>query len=210
MTITLRQVKGSELTTEELDGNFSDLDLRTAAGWKDYTTAFSSQRVPAQNAPTWAPFNPGAWPEGVVVEELSFAVGNYLPLEHFHINHDVAPGGVALFHCHWTTNSTNTGNVKWAFIFTRARGHQQEAFSTPTVVYVEQAAVGTPYWHMTAEINLTDAITLIEPDELIKVVVKRVAASSNENTDTVFGLTADIHYESDRDATPNRSPDFYA
>ena len=64
--------------------------------------------------------------------------------------------------------------------------------------------------NVTEVTDLADVMTLTEPDELILVTVRRVAASSDENTDDVYALTVDLHYYSDRDATPNKSPDFYS
>jgi hypothetical protein len=63
---------------------------------------------------------------------------------------------------------------------------------------------------MISEVALADALTLVEPDELILVTLRRVTNGATENTDSVFGLTVDFHYEADRAATPNKAPDFYA
>jgi len=62
---------------------------------------------------------------------------------------------------------------------------------------------------LVTEMPLNEALILTEPDELILVTLRRVANGATENTDTVFGLTVDFHYESDRRSTPNRSPNFY-
>ena len=50
---------------------------------------------------------------------------------------------------------------------------------------------------------------LTEPDAIAMVTVKRITNWAVDNTDKVFWLTVDFHYESDRDSTPNKSPDFY-
>ena len=63
---------------------------------------------------------------------------------------------------------------------------------------------------MVAEVADEDALTLLEPDELILVTVRRVTNGAVDNTDDVFGLTVDFHYESDRDSTPNKVPNFYS
>ena len=41
------------------------------------------------------------------------------------------------------------------------------------------------------------------------VTLKRVTNGGTDNTDDVFGLMVDLHYQSDRDATRNKVPDFY-
>ena len=206
MTITLRQVKGSELTTEELDGNFSDLDLRTAAGWKDMLAPLTAAGVPSNNAPTLTNFVVGTNTR----REYAFVVNDYIYVQPFHINHDIKPNGLAYAHVHWTTNGTSTATVKWEFQIVRALGHNQANFTQSATIAVEQAGAGSAYRHMVAEVDVADALTLTEPDELILVTLRRVTNGGTDNADTVFGLMVDFHYESDRDATPNRSPDFYA
>lgn len=207
MTITLRQTKGAALTHAEMDGNLSDLELRTRAGWKDLTAPLTSAGVPAASAPTMTVFGPVHTPRR---EEFAFAIGDYLFCQSFHVNHDIKPGGLAYVHAHWTTNGTSTATVKWEFNIQRALGHNQANFPAPTVVTKEQAAAGTAWRHMIAECDIGDALTLTEPDELILVTLRRVTNGGTNNTDTVFGLTVDFHYESDRDATPQKAPDFYA
>jgi hypothetical protein len=53
-------------------------------------------------------------------------------------------------------------------------------------------------------------LIITEPDELILVTLKRVTNGGTNNTDTVFGLMVDLHYESDRHVTRNKSPNFYS
>jgi len=60
-----------------------------------------------------------------------------------------------------------------------------------------------------AEIDVGNALTLTEPDELILVTLKRIANGGTDNTDQVFAVCVDIHYQSDRHSTKNRSPNFY-
>lgn len=205
MTITLRASKGSPLSHAELDGNFSDLALRTQAGWKDLTSPLTAAGVPVANAPAMTPFGPSG-----LREEMAFALNNYAFCQAFHVNHDVKPNGLAYVHVHWSSNGTSTATVKWELQISRAIGHDQANFGAPTSVYVTQAAAGTAWRHMVAEVSLADALTLTEPDELILVTVRRVSNGGTDNADTVFGLTVDFHYEADRDTTPNKAPDFYA
>ena len=62
---------------------------------------------------------------------------------------------------------------------------------------------------MVAEVSDADAIILTEPDELLLVTIRRVTNGVVNNTDIVFGLSVDLHYEADRDTTPNKTPNFY-
>ena len=54
-----------------------------------------------------------------------------------------------------------------------------------------------------------DALILVEPDELILVTLRRVTNGGTNNTDKVYALTVDFHYEADREVTPNKAPNFY-
>lgn len=177
-----------------------------SVGWKDLTSAVSSARVPPANSPTSTAFGGSHTPQRL---EYAFTVGDYIFLEPFHVNHDIL-NATAYAHVHWSTNGTNTGNVQWELTILRALGHDQANFGTTTVKTIEQAASGTAWRHMVAEVGDVDTITFTEPDELILVTLRRIAASSNECSDAVFGLTVDFHYYSDRDATPQKAPDFYA
>jgi len=177
----------------------------TQSGWKDMTAPLTTAGVPANNAPALTAFGPSG-----LREEMLFDVGDYVFCQSFHVNHDIKPGGKAYVHVHWATNGTQVHPVKWEFQISRALGHQQAAFGAPVSVYVTQAPVGVAWTHMIGEVALADALTLVEPDELILVTLRRVTNGATENTNSVFGLTVDFHYEADRAATPNKAPSFYA
>jgi hypothetical protein len=177
-----------------------------ADGWRDLVAPLSAAGVPTANAPTMTAFGSAHTPQR---EEFAFAVGDYVFCQPFHVNHDVKPGGAALVHVHWSTNGTSTATVKWELTIMRALGHDQANFGAPVVRTVTQAAAGTAWRHMVAEVPLNEALTLAEPDELILVTVKRVTNGGTDNADAVFGLTVDFHYEADRASTPNRAPNFY-
>jgi hypothetical protein len=204
--ITLRNVKGTALTHDELDGNFEDLSLRTQEGWKDMLAPLTVARVPVANAPVLTNFTVG----GITRREYAFAVNDYLYVQPFHTNHDIKPNGLGYLHIHWTTSGTSTASVRWKLDILRAKGHNQEAFTAVDPVFLEQAASGVAYQHMLAEAADVDALIFTEPDELILVTVTRVTNGGTNNTDAVFGLMCDIHYEADRDTTPNKAPNFYS
>lgn len=205
--ITLRSDKGSELTHEELDGNFAELDLRTGPGWRDLVSPIGTAGVPNVNAPNKVAFGPNHTPQR---EEFAFDLNDYCFCEPFHVNHDVKPGGDAYLHVHWSTQGVQTFNVVWELSFLRALGHSQGAFDVVAVKTLTQAAHPTPWQHQIIEVGAGDLITLFEPDELILVTLRRLTNGGTNVTDNVFGLMVDLHYESDRNATPNKVPDFYA
>lgn len=207
--LTLRSVKGTPLTHNEVDGNFvalnDDIAALNATGWKDMLAPLSTAGVPNQNAPVLRDFSVGT----VLRREYDFAIGDYLFMQPFHVNHDVKPGGLAFLHMHWTTDGTSTAVVRWEFQILRALGHNQEAFTQEATRFAEQAGSGVAYQHMVTEVAEADAMILTEPDELILVTVRRVTNGGTDNPDAVFGLMCDLHYESDRDTTPQKAPDFY-
>jgi hypothetical protein len=183
-------------------GNVSVGRVSLGTHWKDLTVAGINGRVGAANAPTLTAFTPGG--SGGLLQ-YAFIVGDYI-LASFHVNHDIKPNGQAFFHVHWTTDGTSTASVKWEVEYSLALGHNQAAFSTPAIITVEEAASGTAYQHMVTE--TATPITLAEPDIMLIARLRRITNGGTNNADTVFGLAIDLHYESDRDATPNRAPPF--
>lgn len=202
--------------TPSKDGAIEDVDLSAAvqtrikAGWFDLLSPVSAAGIPTTLAPTPQNFGPTHTPQR---KEYAFDVNDYVFLQPFHINHDMKPGGKMLVHVHWSTNGTSTAVVRWELSIMRALGHNQANFGAPIVRTIEQAAHGTAWRHMVTEVpDLQDlqALTLIEPDELLLVTLRRVSNGGTNNPNLVFGLSCDFHYERDRDATPNRAPNFYA
>ena len=174
-------------------------------GWKDLTSPLTTAGVPTANAPTLASF--GTTTTGDAYEAMSFANGDYAYCLPFHINHDINNGAKALLHIHWSTNGTSTAQVDWQFTVRRALGHGQATFANTEATYtVSENASGTAWQHMVTEVDISNALLLSEPDELILVTLKRTSAT---NANAVFGLYVDLHYESSREATPNRAPNFY-
>ena len=203
MAITTLSGKGSSLTHQEVDANWTELDRRTRAGWKDNVSPLSIEGLVSSPA-VYKPFGPSG-----NRAELAFAVGQRAYVKPFHVNHDILVNGRALLHTHWSTNGSDTAVVKWEFEVTRALGHQQAYFGGEVTLSVEQAGWAGPWRHMVAEVDLSDALILTEPDELLLVTLRRVSNGAVDNANEVFGLVVDMHYEADRDSTPNRMPDFY-
>ena len=170
-------------------------------GWRDLRSAITAADIPASSAPTPTAFGPTG-----SLKRYAFAVNDYVGLD-FHVDHDYWPGSTAYIHVHWTTNGTSTNTVKWQLTYTIAKGHNQANFGTDTVITLEEAAAGTAWRHMVTE----DAtgFSLIEPDTLLHVDLKRITNGGTENTDAVFGLFVDIHYQTMQYATPYRTPNFY-
>lgn len=162
---------------------------------------------PTPNPTVQTPFGPSG-----LIKKSVFGVGAYAPVSTFHVDHDVKIGGKAYIHVHWSTDGVDTNSVKWEFQIVRALGHDQAFFGAAEAFYVEQSPNQTSpgaWRHYVAEVADIDALTLTEPDEIIDVVIRRVTNGAVDNTDDVFGIKVDFHYESDRDTTPNKAPNFY-
>lgn len=179
------------------------LMLGAQEGFRDLPTDINVRGTGA-NDPTWSAFFGNIYAYKFDASTMKQAWAN------FHINHDYAAGTPLYLHLHWSTAGTNTGVVRWGFEYSIAKGHNQGNFPATTTLYVEQDAQGTAYRHMIAEtVAISDAA--IEVDSIIMCRVFRDAAHVNDTcTDAAFGFYADVHYQSDRFATKNRAPSFYA
>lgn len=203
-----RSTNGGPLTASDFDGNMDKIEADVGSVlFFDLLAPIGGAQVPNVNAPVAADFGPVHVPQR---RELSFAVGDYVFSQPFHINHDMKPGGQAFFHVHWSTNGTSTATVKWEISIMRALGHNQANFGAPIVIELQQAAHGSAWRHMITEASAAQVITMVEPDELLLATVRRVTNGGVDNADAVFALTADLHYEMDRRGTPGKAPDFYA
>ena len=170
-------------------------------GWRDITSEVKARGVGATD-PGWAQIG------ATVFYAYQFAIGDKVWMS-FHVPHDYKKGSDIYLHAHWLPDGTNANSVKWTFTYSYAHGHDQAAFNlTGTAISAEQTVGGTQYQHYvteTAAITITDC----EPDGIIEVMIERVTNGATDNTDGIFLLTADVHYESTNRATLNRAPDFY-
>ena len=207
INLARRATNGGPLTAADFDDNMDKLEDDVGAVlFFDLLSPMGGAQVPAVDAPAAANFGPAHVPQR---RELAFSLGDYIFCQPFHINHDMKPNGEAFFHVHWSTNGASTATVKWEISIMRALGHNQANFVAPIVIELEQAAHGTAWRHMIVEASAAQVITMVEPDELLLATIRRVTNGGTNNADTVFGLTADLHYEMDRRGTPNKAPDFY-
>ena len=63
---------------------------------------------------------------------------------------------------------------------------------------------------MVSELTNSIITTNAEPDSLILIRLSRITNGAVNNTDDIFALTLDCHYQADRFATINKSPNFYS
>ena len=231
MTITTRAGKGSALTHNELDTNFTDLrdglairvpktqgygikvdSLGTPTfGWHDL---LGSLEVDGYNPPTRVVYIGG-------LKQFQFAENNTAYFS-FHLPHDYAVGTDIHIHSHWshTSSLVTGGSVTWTYELTYAKGHNQAAFDSPIIVSGTQNASTIQYQHMIVETAISTAggsptqlsTSAMEPDGMI---FGRVWLSANGITVSGGGVPdpflheVDLHYQSTGVATKQRFPGFW-
>ena len=178
---------------------------QTPVLWKDLVSPISTAGLPPSSAPVSTAFGPSG-----LRKEFAFDVGDYCFPQPFHVNHDILPGAKAFIHVHWSTGGTNTASVKWELQISRCLRDDTTGFPAPTSYYVEGTPTAVAWRHIVSEVAIDDALDLIEPDELIIVTLRRVTNGGTDNTDDIFGLTVDFHYESEIHGTANKVSNFYS
>ena len=175
-------------------------------GWRDITGSIDV-RGTGSTDPDWTQLGSGPF------SAYKFAINDQCWLC-YHIPHDILPSSDIFLHAHWTTSGTQTAAVKWTFKWMYALGFDQGTFDVNgTAISVSEAASGTAWRHMVTESAAITIPTLTEPDGLLYVNVQRVSNAASplvENTNNVFLLTADVHYQTTNVATKQRAPNFYA
>ena len=172
-------------------------------GWRDITSSIEVRGVAATD-PSWEQVDATGF------YAYNFGVGDKVWMT-YHIPHDIVPNADIHLHAHWFPDGTNANPVKWQFTYAYAKGFNQQAFplGSPTVVTVEQASPEVQYQHMVAETVAQTVAGLSEPDGMIHVIIERITNGATENTDGIFMLTSDIHYQSTNMTTINKAPNFY-
>lgn len=174
-------------------------------GWDDITADLSAGKAVGVNSPTWAVFRDG-------IEAYSFSASQMNEIWiTFHVKHDYKEGTLVFPHVHWSPNTTSTGTVRWGLEYSVAKGHDQMAFPASTTVYVETTiSTNKQYQHFISEVSDGDAFDALEADTLILMRIFRDGAHANDTfPDAVFGFTADIHFQGDRQFTPYKAPPFH-
>ena len=169
-------------------------------GWRDLTMPTISAVV-GQGTPNLFAFGPSG-----NIKQYRFAVNDSVYFT-AHVDHDWLPGSLAYFHVHWAPSGTNAQPVKWEVNYTLAKGHQQAAFPAEGQIILTQTPAGTAWTHQIIED--TTGFSLQETDSLILFEVKRITNGGTENTDNIFLLTCDLHYQVGQFATVSRTPNFF-
>ena len=224
MTIKTKVGQGQALAITELDNNFASLhemvrgtglptkvglDLSTPEwGWRDLTGVVSTSL--SLLPPTAAVYLGG-------IRQRQFTVGDDSTIE-FHIPHDYIPGTDLFIHAHWshTSAGVTSGGVTWQFECMSAKGHNTDAFYTPVLISVTQAASTVRYQHMIAETQASApaSVALLDTDWIdvdgLMVVTCRLTGNTMTGTPEPFLHSVDLHYQSSNRSTLNKAPNFYA
>lgn len=174
-------------------------------GWKDNINVFfMNAKGKGYDEPTWEDMGNGLF-------AMRFDVGNELFFM-FHVNHDYKIGTQSFPHIHWCSNAIiNIGeSLVWHLNFTVARGYNQgDSLIKPTteidITFTADQTI-QPGVHQIAEASVADSVDLIEPDVLM---LGRARLTSKTMAGDVYGFLVDLHYQSNRDHTPNKNFPFY-
>jgi hypothetical protein len=175
-------------------------ELVDYGGWRDLTMPTVSAVVGA-GTPSLAVFGPSG-----NIKQYKMAIGDSVYMT-AHVDHDWLVGSNAFFHVHWSPSGTNAQPVWWEVNYTIAKGHQQAAFPAEDQIILKQTPEGTAWTHQIVED--TAGFSLVETDSLLLFEVKRITNGATDNTDDIFLLTCDLHYQVGQAATVSRSPDFF-
>jgi len=171
--------------------------------WRDLVGQLTVRRAAGAGVPVWTQIGSTGF------YFYKFAVDDDIQVT-FHVDHDFAVGTSMFFHAHWFKDGTNVQPVKWQFKVAYAHGHQRGAFdfTSPTTDTVQVVPATDAYTHQISELAVGMDLSY-EVDGLIHVNLKRITNGGTDNTDGIYLMTSDAHYQCDRYGTLNRSPDFY-
>lgn len=192
-------LEGAVGGTERLDQWFTSDDLV----WRDLLGQIVTRRAAGAGVPVYEAIN------GSIFYGYNFAVNDSVQVI-YHIDHDFAVGSAIFYHAHWLRVGTNVQPVKWQFSIAYSHGHQRGAFpfASPEVTTVTQTPDPDTLTHHIAEIA-TGIDLDYEVDGLVVLNVKRLTNGGTENTDNVYLLMCDCHYQADRMGTVMKAPNFY-
>lgn len=173
-------------------------------GWNDNVASFSAAKGNGTTEPVWSDTGNGHY-------NFKFTAGDELFIV-FHVMHDYKQNTNAYPHVHFFVDQTMTvgQQITWQFGYVIAKGHQQGQSLTgaETIIDMVYTATGTEIAgeHIILECSDIQAFDLLEPDSIVSA---RVELLSENVVGNIFGIMADLHYQTDRHATLNKAPNFY-
>ena len=177
-------------------------ELYNIEGWSDNVSGFVTQAAPGITEPAFEDMGNGLYAHG-------FTDGEALVVQH-HINHDVKPNGMTHMHVHWSPSTTMTAGdtITWTIDYTIAKGHHQsETFTAATTrLVLTYTADGT---ELANEHMILEHVAGITTPEVDALVMSKITYGQGTYGSKVYGHCMDMHYQVDRNATPNKVPNFY-
>jgi len=200
MTITLRSTKGSPLTWNELDGNFTDLAGRTALAWQMdglEPTLREGFGNPAELATfrgntTAYEFVPGSTMETFVNWDVPFQWA-----------------GTDLYAAsHWSPGvSTSTGTVRWGLEFTAASVNG--TFGDTSTFYIDATVSTASAWKHIQSVSAPYPAAGAEPNTRFLIRLFRDGAAIQDTfPDDAYLVGIDFYYQVNRFGTPSFTPPY--
>lgn len=200
MTIILRNTKGSALTYNELDGNFSDLAARTNLAWQmDGLEPTLRDGV-------------GSPAELIDFKGSTFVLGFSATVnQEAYINWDVplewATGTDLYAAVHWSPGvSANSGNVRWGFEFTSAPVNG--IFGDTTFFYVTSSSTSTAYRHIQAVSDPYPGSTVSPNQRFIIKFFRDATNGADTFPDVAYLVGVDFYYQVNKFGTPSFTPPY--
>lgn len=169
--------------------------------WRDSLADMSRSPVPGGANPTWTTYQ-----GNINAHSFSATSSTGHLWASFHVDHDYAPGTLAYLHVHSSpATAGQTGNALWEIEYSIARGHNQASFSAPATLTLTCATSASQYRHQITED--TAGISLLEPDALLLIAVRRLGAAGGDTCNGAqFLHFVDLHYQADRYGTTQKAP----
>jgi len=137
---------------------------------------------------------------------MNFTAGDSL-MVNFHIPHLWKVGSDAFLHVHWFNAGAMTAGdaVTWEMSYVIAKGHAQGESMTVarTVISHTYIADGT---EIAGEHIVSESVTAVDLKEADSIMMVEVKMVSSTGAGKIYGITSDIHYETDGNRTTNRAP----
>lgn len=172
-------------------------------GWKDLVAPFTNASAGAA-APLLQTLANG-------VRLYRFNAGDSMHVS-YHVNHDYAEGTKAYHHVHWFPEIAMIAGdtVTWRVYYIVAKGHNQGDSFTESrnffdITYTSPVGGTIAGDHIVTESSDIQAYLLKEPDT---VVLAEIQLLSKTFAGDVYGIQANLHYQSDREVTVSKRPNF--
>lgn len=201
MPITLRSVKGSPLTWNELDGNFTDLAGRTNQAW------MMDGLEPTLREGVGNPAELAQFKGNTIAYE--FVPGSVMET---YVNWDVpfnwASGTDLYAAIHWSPGaSTSTGTVRWGLEFTSAAVNG--TFPDTTTFYVDANVATASAWKHIQSLSDPYPGAAVEPNMRFLIRLYRDGASVTDTfPDNAYLIGIDFYYQVNKFGTPSFTPPY--